>query len=92
MRHTLFRDRALEFGLFRHVRDILARQESKSVDREIVDELIIMHMPQEDHQKQFDLLVLWGTYASLFSYEPTTETISLEPPTGVSQPLKAIVP
>jgi len=92
MRHTIFRDRALEFGLFRHVRDILARQESKSVDREIVDELIIMHMPQEDHQKQFDLLVLWGTYASLFSYEPTTETISLEPPTGVSQPLKAIVP
>jgi NitT/TauT family transport system ATP-binding protein len=89
-RQTIFRERSLELGLFRHVRDLLAKQESKSMDREIVDELIVMHMPQEDHQRQFELLISWGRFGSLFRYDEPTETISLEVPTSNSTTLKAI--
>ncbi len=79
VRHRIFKDRCLELGIFRHIRDLLNRQESKSLDREIIDELIVMHMPQEDHQRQFELLMAWGRYAGLLNYDESTDTIRLEP-------------
>ncbi len=77
-RHRIFCKHCLELGIFRHITSLLTKQTSKTLDREIIDEFLILQMPQEDHQRQFELLMGWGQFAGLFSYEETTDTIVLE--------------
>jgi NitT/TauT family transport system ATP-binding protein len=76
-RQRIFRDKCLELGIFRHIHDTLLKQESKSLEREYVDEIIVLQMPQEDHQRQFELLMTWGRFAGLFEYTEATDTIAL---------------
>jgi NitT/TauT family transport system ATP-binding protein len=76
-RRDLFRDRLLALDLFRHIRDTIKRQDDRLLPRDYVDELLVTHMPQEDHQRQFDLLIAWGRFANLFTHDETSDSLSL---------------
>ena len=77
-RHRIFCKHCLELGAFRHITALLSKQPTKTLDREIIDEFLVMQIPQEDHQRQFELLMGWGRFAGLFSYDEASDTIVLE--------------
>jgi NitT/TauT family transport system ATP-binding protein len=91
-RRALFRAPLLALDLFRHILDTIKRQEDHRLDRDFVDELLVMHLPQEDHQRQFDLLVAWARFAELFTYDEATESLTLMESTGTSGVLPAATP
>jgi hypothetical protein len=41
-------------------------------------ETIILRMPQENYGKIFDTFVVWARFGDLFSYDETTEMVSLQ--------------
>jgi NitT/TauT family transport system ATP-binding protein len=77
-RKTMWREQLLKLHLFRQVRDALRRQSEHILERDFVLETIIMQMPQENYETVFHTFVRWARFGSLFSYDETTEVISLE--------------
>jgi NitT/TauT family transport system ATP-binding protein len=76
-RQALWKAKLLQLGLFREVRDALERAPRHEVDRDFVLETIILQLPQEDYERQFEVFVGWARYADLFGYDEATETLRL---------------
>jgi len=77
LRKDIWRDQLLKLHLFREVHDVLQRRPNHEVDREFVLETIIIRMPEENYEKVFDTFIGWARFGDLFSYDETTDMISL---------------
>jgi NitT/TauT family transport system ATP-binding protein len=77
-RKEAWRKQLLTLGLFRTIRDLLARQEGGSVDASVVRETIVMHLPQENYERIFDTVVRWGRFGNLFAYDEATGRLALQ--------------
>jgi hypothetical protein len=57
---------------------VLQKQPQHEVDRDFVLETIIMRMPQENYERIFETFIRWARFGDLFSYDETTNTVSLQ--------------
>jgi NitT/TauT family transport system ATP-binding protein len=75
-RQELWREHLLKLKLFRDVYDILKRQ-GGPLDADFVQETLVLHLPQENYEKQFDTFVQWARFGDLFTYDEKTGRIAL---------------
>jgi HAE1 family hydrophobic/amphiphilic exporter-1 len=76
-RKAIWRERILQLRLFRETQDMLRRQ-GGAIDSEVVRETLILNLPEEDYEKEFATFVDWVRYGDLFTYDETTEQISMQ--------------
>jgi NitT/TauT family transport system ATP-binding protein len=75
-RKAIWREQLLKLRLFREVRELLQREPSGEVSRELVLETIILRMPQENYEKAFETFIGWARFGDLFAYDETAEKVS----------------
>jgi NitT/TauT family transport system ATP-binding protein len=76
-RPALWREQLLKLKLFRDVYEALRRHEGQPLDRLFVLETLVLHLPQEDYQQQFETFVQWARFGDLFAYDEATGEITL---------------
>jgi NitT/TauT family transport system ATP-binding protein len=47
------------------------------VPKMFVLETLVLHLPQEDFEQQFNSLIQWARFGELFAYNEATEEITL---------------
>jgi len=77
-RKTIWRQQLLQLRLFRIVHEALMRQPDHTLERDFVLETLVLHLPQENYEKQFETLVRWARYGNLFAYDESSNTLSLQ--------------
>jgi HAE1 family hydrophobic/amphiphilic exporter-1 len=75
-RKAIWRERILQLQLFRVTQEML-RRAGGPLDSEVVRETLILNLPEENYEKGFATFVNWARYGDLFSYDETTEQISM---------------
>jgi hypothetical protein len=55
----------------------LQQQPDRSLDQDFVLETIILHLPEENHQRVFHTFVQWARFGELFSYDEARGTLEL---------------
>jgi NitT/TauT family transport system ATP-binding protein len=81
-RKAIWRELILRLNFFQHVRDMLTRSRAHELDRDVILELIALHMPNEDYERVFGTLVAWARFGDLFSYDEGREMLSLREEAG----------
>jgi NitT/TauT family transport system ATP-binding protein len=76
-RPAIWREQLLKLGLFRDVYDALRRHPGEPIDRLFVQETLVLHLPQEDYQQQFEMFVQWARFGDLFAYDEASGLITL---------------
>lgn len=76
-RKVLWREQLLKLSLFKEVRDLIARQEGKSIDANLIRETIIFRMPYENYEKVFDTCIRWARFGELFLYDRDADILVL---------------
>ncbi|HEY1375592.1 MAG TPA: nitrate/sulfonate/bicarbonate ABC transporter ATP-binding protein [Gemmataceae bacterium] len=74
-RPALWREELLKLKLFRDVADALRRQPGEPVPKDFVLETLVLHLPQEDYEQQFDTFIQWARFGDLFVYDEATEVL-----------------
>lgn len=77
-RKVVWREQLLKLPLFQLVHDVLQRQPGQAVDRDFVLETLVLHLPQENHEKVFNTFIRWARFGNLFAYDERTHLISLQ--------------
>jgi NitT/TauT family transport system ATP-binding protein len=77
-RKAIWREQLLKLRLFRDVYDVLQRESRHEIDRDLVLETIVLHLPQENYEKMFNTFIRWARFGDLFAYDENTEMISLQ--------------
>jgi NitT/TauT family transport system ATP-binding protein len=77
-RKTIWREQLLKIHLFHDIYEVLQREPKHEIDRDLLLETIIMHMPQENYEKMSNTFIRWARFGDLFAYDENTETISLQ--------------
>ncbi len=77
-RKKIWRDQLLKIRLFRDVYEVIKREPSHEIDRELLLETIILNMPQENYEKVFNTFIRWARFGDLLAYDENTEIISLQ--------------
>jgi NitT/TauT family transport system ATP-binding protein len=75
-RPAVWRDRLLNLKIFRDVADALKRGDGEAVPKMFVLETLVLHLPQEDYEQQFNTFVQWARFGELFAYDETAEEIT----------------
>jgi NitT/TauT family transport system ATP-binding protein len=76
-RSAVWREQLLKLKLFRDVAEALKRQDGEPVDKMFVLETLVLHLPHEDYEQQFDTFVQWARFGDLFAYNEATGEITL---------------
>jgi NitT/TauT family transport system ATP-binding protein len=74
-RPVIWREQLLRLKLFRDVAEALKRQDGAPVDKMFVLETLVLHLPQEDYEQQFDTFVQWARFGDMFAYDEATGEI-----------------
>jgi hypothetical protein len=64
--------------IYRHILDMLKSAHKGRLDRNNVEEELVLHLPQEDPLKIFNILTSWARYGELFAYSEDTGYITFE--------------
>jgi NitT/TauT family transport system ATP-binding protein len=83
-RRNIWRSRLMSLKIFKTVHAMISRQPDHQIDREIVEETIILAMPHEDYARQFNTMMAWARYGNLLSFDEVTEKVSLSDGNGSS--------
>jgi NitT/TauT family transport system ATP-binding protein len=74
-RTSIWREQLLKLQLFRKVADLLDRQPSRRLERDVVLETIAMAFPREDFERMFETIASWAGKGELFQYDETSDEI-----------------
>jgi len=77
-RKRIWREQLLKLRLFREMYDCIRRQPEHAVNQDFVEETIILRLPQENHERQFQTLIRWARFGNLFAYDEATQQVSLQ--------------
>ncbi len=77
-RKAIWREQLLKLPLFQLVHDVLQRQPDRAVDRDFVLETLVLHLPQENHERLFNTFIRWARFGNLFAYDERTHMISAQ--------------
>ncbi len=73
-RKAIWREQLLKLKLYQTVNDALAHSPG-GVDRDFVLETLVLHLPQENYEKQFHTFTRWARFGNLFAYDENTGRI-----------------
>ena len=76
-RPAVWREQLMHLRIFRDVADALKRNPGEGVPKMFVLETLVLHLPQEDFEQQFNTFVQWARFGELFAYDEATEEITL---------------
>jgi NitT/TauT family transport system ATP-binding protein len=77
-RKQLWRNQLLKLQFFREIYDVLKRQEKHQIDRDFLQETIILRMPQENYETVFHTFVRWARFGELMNFNEATGMLSLD--------------
>jgi NitT/TauT family transport system ATP-binding protein len=75
-RQAIWRDRLLTLRLFHEISSAIEKQGGKPLESDFVLETLVLRLPFEDCERQFDTFVKWSRFGGLFGYDEHTRTIS----------------
>jgi NitT/TauT family transport system ATP-binding protein len=75
-RPAVWREQLLSLKLFRDVADALKRGDGEPVPKMFVLETLVLHLPQEDYEQQFNTFVQWARFGEMFAYDENSEEIT----------------
>jgi len=74
-RKAIWREQLLKLKLYQTVNEALTHS-PEGVDRDFVLETIVLHLPQENYETQFQTFIRWARFGNLFAYDETTGRIT----------------
>jgi NitT/TauT family transport system ATP-binding protein len=77
-RKKLLKEQIKRLSLFQHVLRILKASEEGRVEREVFLEEFAVHLPAENPQALFDMVIDWGRYTELLGYSPDEDEVYLD--------------
>ena len=77
-RKAIWSEQLLKMRLFRQIHDVLSRDPHGEVDADIVQEAIIVALPNENYERMFETFVRWARYGNLFTYDEGRCTLALQ--------------
>jgi len=75
---AIWREQLLKLQLFQLVHAALQRQPDHQIEREFLLETLVLHLPNENYERQFRIFIGWARFGNLFAYDEATERISLQ--------------
>ncbi len=76
-RTAIWQAQLMKILLFRRVRERLEKSENHELDRDDIVDIFVLHLPQENHEEQFEAFVAWGRFGGLFSYDEDERRLRL---------------
>jgi NitT/TauT family transport system ATP-binding protein len=77
-RKRLWKEQLQKLAIYRRILDMLKKATKGRLERVYVEEELVLHMPQEDPAKMFNILTGWARYGELFAYSEDTGYITFE--------------
>jgi len=77
-RKRLWKEQLHKLTIYRHILDMLKSAPKGRLDRNNVEEELVLHLPQENPLKIFNILTSWARYGELFAYSEDTGYITFE--------------
>ncbi len=77
-RKIIFKEQILKLRIFQLITSILKHGKQAGLSEDIVLETLAMLLPNEDTEKQFDILVDWGRYGELIGHDAEEKKMYLE--------------
>lgn len=74
----LWKEQLQKLAIYRRILDMLGKATKGRLERGYVEEELVLHMPQEDPVKMFNILTGWARYGELFAYSEDTGYITFE--------------
>ena len=62
----------MQLPLIRRVQEMLAHSPDRQLAKDLILEELAIECPQEDPKRLFRILVNWGGFAELWTYDPAT--------------------
>jgi NitT/TauT family transport system ATP-binding protein len=81
-RRSIWRSCLMSLQIIKTIYAMIARQPDHQIDREIIEETIILAMPHEDYARQFNTIMAWARFCNLFSFDEVSEKVSLSEGNG----------
>ena len=77
-RKRLWKEQLQKLAIYRRILDMLKKATKGRLERVYVEEELVLHMPQEDPLKMFNILTSLARYGELFAYSEDTGYITFE--------------
>jgi NitT/TauT family transport system ATP-binding protein len=77
-RKRIFHRQLRTIPTFAYVIDALRRAPDMRLPADLVEEELVMHVPDEPTEQLFDAIVSWGRYGELLGYDPEAREIYLD--------------
>lgn len=82
LRKQLFQERLVQIPLIKRLRAMLEHSAEHALKRDTVLEELAIQCPQEDPKRLLRILINWGRFADLWTYQSSTATLTVSPPPG----------
>ena len=77
-RKRLWKEQLQKLTIYRRIMNMLKKAPQGRLERDYVEEELVLHLPQEDPLKLFNILTSWARYGELFAYSEDTGYITFE--------------
>ncbi len=77
-RKHLWKEQLYKLTIYKRIMDMLKNAPKGRLERNHVEEELVLHLPQEDPLKMFNILTSWARYGELFAYSEDTGYITFE--------------
>ncbi len=77
-RKRLWKEQLQKLTIYRRIMNMLKKAPQGRLERGYVEEELVLHLPQEDPLKIFNILTSWARYGELFAYSEDTGYITFE--------------
>jgi NitT/TauT family transport system ATP-binding protein len=77
MRKQIFRAQLIQLPLIKRLRDMLEHSTEQRLAKDIFLEELAIQCPQEDPKRLFRILINWGRFAELWTYQPSSATLGM---------------
>ena len=74
----IWKEQLLKLAIYRRIMEMLKKAPRGKLERDHVEEELVLHLPQEDPFKMFHILTGWARYGELFAYSEDTGYITLD--------------
>ncbi|HHT9137057.1 MAG TPA: ABC transporter ATP-binding protein [Candidatus Wunengus sp. YC60] len=77
-RKRLWKEQLYKLTIYKRILDMLKNTPKGRLERDYVEEELVLHLPQEDPLKMFNILTSWARYGELFAYSEDTGYVTFE--------------
>lgn len=74
----IWKEQLLKLAIYRRIMEMLKKAPRGRLERDHIEEELVLHLPQEDPFKMFHILTGWARYGELFAYSEDTGYITLD--------------